>query len=248
MPDTIALSSPPLPPAAIAWLAALDIHDRTALAQCGAARAHALLKAGGRTVTLSLLYALEAAIRGIHWSQLSDDDRQQLRLQLARLPPQRPLPPLAERSRFMARARELAQQAAEHGEVPVGALVVSEGQIIGEGYNRPRASHDPSAHAEMLALRAAAAKVGNYRLNGCQLYVTLEPCPMCSGAILHARIAHVLFGAGDAKTGAAGSVLNLFAESRLNHQTAIDGGIEHAACAALLSDFFHARRLARKDG
>uniref|UniRef100_A0A4W5LBT2 tRNA-specific adenosine deaminase 2 n=1 Tax=Hucho hucho TaxID=62062 RepID=A0A4W5LBT2_9TELE len=153
-----------------------------------------------------------------------------------------PLPPLAERQHFMALARALAQQAASEGEVPVGALVVKDGIVVGRGYNQPCARHDPSAHAEMLALRDAAANLGNYRLTGCQLYVTLEPCPMCSGAILHARIAHVLFGAADAKTGAAGSVLNLFALSKLNHHTAIDGGIEHEACAALLADFFRQRR------
>ncbi|KMJ54102.1 cytidine deaminase [Vogesella sp. EB] len=245
---TAPLLSPPLPPAAIRWLHALDISDRPTLAQYGAARAYALLKAAGHTVTLKLLYALEAAIRGVHWSQLDDDDRLWLRTALAQLPPQRPLPPLAERQRFMALARELAQQAAAEGEVPVGAVVVRNGEVIGRGYNRPCASHDPSAHAEMLALRDAAANLGNYRLAGCQLYVTLEPCPMCSGAILHARIDHVLFGALDAKTGAAGSVLNLFAETKLNHQTAIDGGIDAESCAGLLADFFRQRRhTARKD-
>lgn len=242
------LLSPPLPPAAIRWLYALDINDRPTLAQYGAARAYALLKAAGHTVTLKLLYALEAAIRGVHWSQLDDDDRLQLRTALAQLPPQRPLPPLAERQRFMALARELAQQAAMEGEVPVGAVVVRNGEVIGRGYNRPCTSHDPSAHAEMLALRDAAATLGNYRLAGCQLYVTLEPCPMCSGAILHARIDHVLFGAFDAKTGAAGSVLNLFAETKLNHQTAIDGGIDAENCGGLLAEFFRQRRhTARKD-
>ncbi|XLM23122.1 tRNA adenosine(34) deaminase TadA, partial [Chromobacterium piscinae] len=129
-------------------------------------------------------------------------------------------------------------QAAAEGEVPVGALVVKDGEVIGRGYNQPIGRHDPSAHAEMLALRDAAARLRNYRLDGCDLYVTLEPCPMCSGAILHARIARVIYGAADAKTGAVGSTVNLFADARLNHHAAVFGGAEAEACAAQLSAFF----------
>lgn len=143
---------------------------------------------------------------------------------------------------YMGLALELARQAASLGEVPVGALVVKDGEIVGRGFNRPIASDDPTAHAEIMALRDAASNLGNYRLPGCTLYVTLEPCAMCSGAIMHARIARVVYGAGDYKTGACGSIVNLFAEPRLNHHTEVVSGILADECAALLSGFFAARR------
>lgn len=143
----------------------------------------------------------------------------------------------------MQRALELARAAATLGEVPVGALVVdADGGVIGEGYNRPIGSSDPTAHAEIMALRAAAAQVHNYRLPGCTLYVTLEPCVMCTGAILHSRIGRVVYGARDPKTGAHGSVVDLFAEPRLNHHAQVDGGVLAEECGALLSSFFAARR------
>ncbi len=144
----------------------------------------------------------------------------------------------------LARAEALA--AATAGEVPVGAVVVKDGAVIGSGRNAPIGAHDPTAHAEIAALRAAARHLGNYRLDGCTLYVTLEPCAMCSGAMLHARLARVVFGAPDPKTGAAGSVLNLFAEQQLNHQTRVDALADAglaAACGALLTTFFKERRL-----
>jgi tRNA(adenine34) deaminase len=143
---------------------------------------------------------------------------------------------------FMRAALELAERAAAAGEVPVGAVVVREGEIVGRGYNHPISAHDPTAHAEIVALRDAAERLGNYRLAGCELYVTLEPCVMCAGAILHARIARVIYGAADPKTGACGSVLNLFAERRLNHHTAVAGGMLQPDAAALLQQFFAARR------
>ncbi|MFC3534026.1 tRNA adenosine(34) deaminase TadA [Vogesella facilis] len=236
------LTSPPLPPNAIRWLAALNIHSRADLQRAGVVRAFLLLKASGHTATERLLFALAAAARGEHWSALDDASRTALRQAAAKHPPVRPLPPQAERQAFMTEALTLAAEAAQHGEVPVGAVVVQHGRIIGRGYNRPLGSHDPSAHAEMLALREAAANIGNYRLHGCQLYVTLEPCAMCAGAILHSRLDHVLYGAAEPRTGAAGSVLNLFAERRLNHHTAIDGGIAADAATALLADFFAQRR------
>ena len=120
---------------------------------------------------------------------------------------------------FMREALTLAQQAWAEGEVPVGAVVVQAGEVIGRGFNRPISGHDPTAHAEIQALRAAAQHVGNYRLPGCTLYVTIEPCIMCTGAIMHARIARVVYGARDAKTGAHGSVVDLFAEPRLNFRS-----------------------------
>src|SRR6185436_12749818 len=130
------------------------------------------------------------------------------------------------------------------GEVPVGALVVAGGAVIGRGYNRPVGSHDPTAHAEVAALREAARQVGNYRLTGCELYVTLEPCAMCAGAILHARLARVVYGARDPKTGACGSVVDLSADRRLNPPTAVTGGILAMECGSLLQAFFEARRQA----
>ena len=135
-----------------------------------------------------------------------------------------------------------AQAAAQAGEVPVGAVVVRRGELIATGCNAPVQGHDPTAHAEIVALRAAAQRLGNYRLQDCTLYVTLEPCAMCSGAMLHARVARVVFGAADAKTGVAGSVLNLFAQPQLNHHTQVQGGVLAEECAALLAEFFRARR------
>jgi tRNA(adenine34) deaminase len=143
---------------------------------------------------------------------------------------------------FMRAALELARQAAQAGEVPVGAVVVKDGQIIGRGSNAPISRHDPSAHAEIAALRDAAQHLGNYRLVNCELFVTLEPCVMCVGAMFHARIGRVVFGARDPKTGAAGSVFNLFAETRLNHHARIHGGVLAEECGKVLSDFFAARR------
>jgi tRNA(adenine34) deaminase len=143
---------------------------------------------------------------------------------------------------YLQEALQLARQAWDAGEVPVGALVVLDDVIVGRGYNAPISRHDPSAHAEMMALRYAALHLGNYRLPGATLYVTLEPCAMCAGAIIHARVGRVVFGAPDLKTGAAGSVLNLFAETRLNHHTSVTGGVLAAECGTMLSDFFAERR------
>jgi tRNA(adenine34) deaminase len=143
---------------------------------------------------------------------------------------------------FMRHALVLAQRAQDEGEVPVGALVVLDEKVIGEGWNRPIAASDPSAHAEIQAMRAAATQRRNYRLIGATLYVTLEPCAMCVGAMFHARIRRVVFGASDPKTGAAGSTVNLFDERRLNHHALVQGGVLAAECGALLSAFFASRR------
>ena len=143
---------------------------------------------------------------------------------------------------YMREALVLAGTAEGCGEVPVGAVVVKDGVIIGRGYNQPISSHDPSAHAEIVALRDAAAGIGNYRLTGCDLYVTLEPCMMCAGAIMHARIARLIFGAADPKTGACGSVIDLFAEAALNHHTTVTKGVLAAECGMRLKSFFSQRR------
>ncbi|MFM9912294.1 MAG: tRNA adenosine(34) deaminase TadA [Methylophilaceae bacterium] len=143
---------------------------------------------------------------------------------------------------YMKIALELAQQAANVGEVPVGAVVVKDNTIVGHGFNSPVCRNDPSAHAEMLALRDAAINLGNYRLVGCTLYVTLEPCAMCTGAIQHARIGKLVYGAADAKTGACGSVVDLMKEDKLNHHCVVMGGVMAEECGALLSTFFAERR------
>jgi tRNA(adenine34) deaminase len=143
---------------------------------------------------------------------------------------------------WMSEALALARAARSRGEVPVGAVVVRDGAVVGRGGNAPIADSDPTAHAEIAALREAGRALGNYRLPGCELYVTIEPCPMCAGAILHARIARLVFGARDPKTGACGSVVDLFEVPRLNHHAKVTGGVLADECGRLLSDFFGARR------
>lgn len=146
--------------------------------------------------------------------------------------------------RFMVLAQAAAEQARAAGEVPVGAVLVRGDEVIATGFNHPIGAHDPSAHAEMIALRLAAQALENYRLPGCELYVTLEPCLMCAGAIMHARIARVVFGAHDPKTGACGSVVDSFANPQLNHHTVVTGGVLEAECGQALKSFFSNRRRA----
>lgn len=143
---------------------------------------------------------------------------------------------------WMQRALELARLAGKSGEVPVGAVIVLDNEIIGEGWNQPISGNDPTAHAEIAALRSAASRAGNYRLPGTELYVTLEPCVMCAGAIIHARIDRVFFGAVDPKTGAAGSVFNILMTERLNHKVAVTAGVMETECATILREFFQLRR------
>jgi tRNA(adenine34) deaminase len=147
---------------------------------------------------------------------------------------------------FMQLALDQARHAWTLGEVPVGAVVVRDGEVIATGFNQPIGRHDPTAHAEIMALRAAAEKIGNYRLPGCELYVTLEPCVMCSGAMMHARLARVVYAARDPKTGAAGSVLNLFEQEQLNHHTEVVGGVMADEAGAMLRGFFAERRAAAR--
>lgn len=143
---------------------------------------------------------------------------------------------------YMRQAIDQAHNAWALGEVPVGAVVVKEDRIIATGFNQPIGTHDPTAHAEIMALRAAATILGNYRLPGCELYVTLEPCAMCAGAMMHARLARVVFGASDPKTGTCGSIVNLFAQEKLNHHTELIGGVLAEDCGNLLKEFFAERR------
>ena len=147
---------------------------------------------------------------------------------------------------YMRLALEAAKQAAQRGEVPVGAVLVKDGQVLAIAHNQPIGRHDPTAHAEVQAMRQAAQTLGNYRLDDCTLYVTLEPCTMCSGAALHARLKRVVFGAAETKTGAAGSVLNVFDHSQINHKTQVQGGVLADECASVLQDFFAQRRDAQQ--
>lgn len=144
--------------------------------------------------------------------------------------------------KWMRRALELAAQAESQGEVPIGAVLVRDGERIGEGWNRPIGACDPTAHAEIVALREAAGRLGNYRLPGSTLYVTLEPCPMCAGAIVHARVMRVVYGAADPRAGAAGTVYNLLQSQELNHRTEVQGGLLEEESGALLRAFFRMRR------
>jgi tRNA(Arg) A34 adenosine deaminase TadA len=151
-----------------------------------------------------------------------------------------------EAEKFMRMALLQARRAARRHEVPVGAVVAQDGQVIARAHNRPLGSHDPTAHAEILALRRAARRLGNYRLNGCSLYVTIEPCAMCAGAIVHARLQRVVYGASDPKAGASGSVLKVLNHPKLNHQVEVLKGVLAEECAAILRDFFRARRRAKR--
>ena len=146
----------------------------------------------------------------------------------------------------MRAALEQAQLAWQAGEVPVGAVVVQAGRVVGRGFNRPISLHDPSAHAEIMALRAAGQALANYRLPGTTLYVTIEPCSMCAGALMHARVERIVFGAADLKMGACGSVVDLFAEPRLNHHAQVVSGVLMQECSQLISDFFAMRRQQQK--
>lgn len=149
-------------------------------------------------------------------------------------------------SHFMQRAFELAQQAELQDEIPVGAVVVFQGEIIGEGFNQSITLNDPAAHAEMLAIRQAASHLNNYRLLDCTLYVTLEPCPMCAGLLVHSRINRLVFASSDLKTGCAGSVFNLVANDKLNHKINVEHGLMASECSELLSSFFKRRRKEKK--
>lgn len=148
--------------------------------------------------------------------------------------------------KFMALAIELAKKAEQHNEIPVGAIVVANGEVIGEGFNQSIMKNDPSAHAEMIAIRQAGTKLNNYRLLDCTLYVTLEPCPMCAGLLVHSRVKRIVFGALDLKTGSAGSVFNITNTKKLNHQIPVTSGILAEQCSTMLSAFFKRRRQEKK--
>lgn len=231
-----------IPPKARQWLAQLGIVSPEQLRQLGAPAVFQALHRRHFPVNRRLLWGLLAIERGCHWSELSDEEKQYSWQEVQQgFPPLMPDElPVAEQAMELALAQ--ARQAQAVGEVPVGAVVMQGETLIAVGHNLPRQQHDPTAHAEIVALRRAAEKLANYRLQDCTLYVTLEPCVMCAGAILHARLQRVVFGAYDERAGAAGSVCNVFAMPVLNHQTAVSGGILATPCRELLQQFFAQRR------
>lgn len=236
------LTTPPLAPKTLSALHRLGIHSLDDLRARGSAATFLLLKAAGCTVTRSTLWQLEALLRGTDARDLSAEDKAELQTALQNHPPVAVFPPPSEMQDFMRLAVTQARQAAAAGEIPVGAVVVKNGSVIAAAHNRCIGDFDISHHAEILALSQAGAALNNYRLDGCDVYITLEPCAMCASALIQARVARVIFGAAEPKTGAAGSVINLFENSVLNKHTAVSGGILADECGALLQDFFARRR------
>ncbi|WP_416190809.1 tRNA adenosine(34) deaminase TadA [Neisseria sp. CCUG12390] len=236
------LTTLPLAPKTVAALAQLGIETLADLRETGSVKAFLLLKAAGLTVTQSTLWQFEALLSGINAADLDESRKSGLLRQVKNHPPVAVFPMPSEMENFMRAALEQAKIAAQMGEIPVGAVVVQNGRIIAAAHNTCVSDHNISHHAEIRALAQAGAAAGNYRLDGCDVYVTLEPCAMCASALIQARVKRVIFGAVEPKTGAAGSVLNLFENSVLNKHTAVLGGILAEACKDVLQDFFAARR------
>lgn len=236
------LSTPPFAPNTVRVLSELGIRTADDLRQTGAVRAFLLLKAAGHTVTRSVLWQLYAAEHGKMPSEIGEAEKNMLNEALKDAPPTAVFPPREEMARWMSAAVREAEAAAEQGEVPVGAVVVHQGRIIARGRNACIAQHHIGSHAEMSALAEAGRVLGNYRLDNCDVYVTLEPCTMCASALIQSRVRRVVYAAAEPKTGAAGSVLNLFSDGRLNKHTAILGGICAERSQELLQAFFAKRR------
>lgn len=236
------LTTPPLSPKVIALLSAAGIRNQAQLKAFGALEAFALLRHEGLGVAEAVLWQLMALAEAIPLSALSTERKAEVRQALKRVPPQALPPAPDEAAHYMRLALQAAHAAATAGEVPVGAVVVCAGECVGVGHNRVLAEGVVSAHAELQALQAASARLGTMRLMDCDVYITLEPCVMCAGALLQARVRRVIYAAAEPKTGAAGSVVNVFAERLLNQHTAIFGGVLAEEAAALLQDFFVSRR------
>ncbi|OAM29315.1 MULTISPECIES: tRNA adenosine(34) deaminase TadA [Eikenella] len=239
------LTTPPLAPQTRRTLLRLGIADTAALRRTGPAAAFLLLKAAGLTITESTLWQLVLLAKG-RTDHLNDAEKAQWRSRLRAHRPVAVFPPQEEMAYWMRQSLHQAEQAAAAGEVPVGAVVVRQGEIIGSGANACIGGHSVCHHAEILALTEAGRKLGNYRLDGCDLYVTLEPCGMCAGAIMQSRIARLVYAAAEPKSGAAGSVLDLFAHKALNPHTAVLGGILADESTRLLQQFFSERRSDRQ--
>ena len=237
-----ALTTPPLAPKVVAVLAALQIYTVEDVQAACPCRVFLLLKKSGLSVTLSVFWQLVALSLQKHVSDLSDGERAAWQKKLQEIPPVGVFPPLEEQQKFMQAALVQAALAAEAGEVPVGAVVVHRGKIVAQAYNRCVADCNVSHHAEILALAQAGQVLGSYRLNECDVYVSLEPCAMCAGALMQARVARVIFAASEPKTGAAGSVVNLFANKTLNAHTAVSGGVLADEAQVILQQFFQKKR------
>lgn len=240
---TTPLSTPPLAPKTVQLLKTFGITTQEDLKQCGAAKAFLLLKAGGLSVTRSTLWQLAALIKDISPQALNEAEKQSLLETLQHHPPVDIFPPSSEMEAFMREALAQAQLAAAKGEIPVGAVVVHQGKIISAAHNSCISHHNISHHAEIQALAEAGKILQNYRLDGCDVYITLEPCSMCASALIQARIRRVIYGAAEPKTGAAGSIINLFSDKRLNAHTSVQGGILEEECRDILQRFFNKKRM-----
>ena len=236
------LTTPPLAPKTLAALHRLGIRTVADLRQTGAVQTFLLLKASGLTLTKSTLWQLESLLDGTPPQEMSQAHKARLLAELKNHPPVAAFPPQGEMAHFMGLALEQAKLSALMGEIPVGAVIVSDGKIIASAHNTCIADCNVSRHAEINALVQAGSEMQNYRLDGCDIYITLEPCAMCASALIQARIKRVIYGAAEPKTGAAGSIVNLFADKRLNTHTAIRGGILQEECRAVLSRFFQNKR------
>lgn len=236
------LSTPPFAPKVVQTLHNCGINDLKDLRAKGACYAFLLLKASGLTVTESVFRQLVCACENCLPEDLDEITWQMWRQKLKQHPPVAIFPAMQEMEKFMQQALLQAQKAADENEVPVGAVVVKEGQIIAAAHNCCVGSCDISRHAEIQALAQAGEKVGSYRLDDCDVYITLEPCTMCAGALVQARVARVIYAAAEPKTGAAGSVLNVFAQRVLNSHTAVLGGVMAEESQKLLQQFFQNKR------
>lgn len=236
------LTTPPLAPKTVAALHRLGIRTLEELRQTGAVQTFLLLKASGLTLTKSTLWQLESLLDGTPPQEMSQAHKARLLAELKNHPPVAAFPPQGEMAHFMGLALEQAKLSALMGEIPIGAVIVSDGKIIASAHNTCIADCNVSRHAEINALAQAGGEMQNYRLDGCDIYITLEPCAMCASALIQARIRRVIYGAAEPKTGAAGSIVNLFADKRLNTHSAIRGGILQEECRAVLSRFFQNKR------
>lgn len=235
-------TTPPLAPKVISTLADCGIHSIADLQAVNPCYAFLLLKDSGLTITQSVFWQLVSLCTMKMPHQLTETERNLWQQQLKEYPPVRRFPDEDEMQRYMQAALNQAMQAAMIGEIPVGAVIVYQNQIIASSYNRCISDHNISHHAEIQALAKAGQYLDNYRLENCDLYVTLEPCSMCAGAIIQARIKRLIYAAAEPKTGAAGSIINLFNNKMLNNHTAVHGGILSKQSVKLLQDFFQKKR------
>ena len=236
------LTSPPIALKTLTELNRLKIRSLDDLRQIGAVRAFLLLKSAGLTVTRSTLWQLAALVQDIEPQSLNEADKNGLLQAVRQHPPVAIFPSQEKMEYFMGLALKQAELSAQKGEVPVGAVIVRNNEVIAQAHNTCISSCDISHHAEICALREAGQVMNNYRLDDCDIYITLEPCSMCSGALIQSRIQRVIFGAAENKTGAAGSVVDLFANNAINKHTAITGGVLADEARKLLQNFFQAKR------